>query len=65
MVKTVNYTIPASWLSYLINSDPSGIEDDEVSEADAFIQCEMSNNNYTHLSATATEGESYFKHYSN
>lgn len=30
---TVTYTAPSAWASYWINADPSGLEDDEISEA--------------------------------
>lgn len=34
---TVTYTAPSYWASYLINGDFSGMEDDEIATADAFL----------------------------
>jgi hypothetical protein len=35
---TLTATAPAHWASYLINGDPSGIEDSEAKDADAFCE---------------------------
>ena len=34
------YTLPVYWASYLVNNDPSGLEDSEIAEADSFIDRE-------------------------
>lgn len=36
-ITTQTYTLPASWASYVINGDASGIEDDEVIVIDAWL----------------------------
>lgn len=35
-MKTVTYTLPSYWASYLINGDASGLEDAETKEIDGF-----------------------------
>jgi hypothetical protein len=37
MLTPVYYTAPTHWACYFINSDPSGLEDDDIAAADAFI----------------------------
>lgn len=37
MIKTIQYTLPAYWASYLINGDASGLEDGEQATIDAFV----------------------------
>lgn len=32
------YTLPAYWASYLINGDPTGLEEEEIQEVDAFVE---------------------------
>lgn len=34
----VGYTAPSYWASYFINGDNSGMEDEEIKAADAFIE---------------------------
>lgn len=34
------YTLPEHWASYLVNSDPTGLEDDEQQTVDRFVDCE-------------------------
>ena len=34
------YTLPSHWASYLVNSDPTGLEDDEQETVDRFVDCE-------------------------
>jgi hypothetical protein len=36
--ETIEATAPASWASYLINGDASGIDDDDVALADRFAE---------------------------
>ena len=36
-IKTIDYTLPAFWASYLINGDSSGLEDKEAAQIDAFL----------------------------
>ncbi len=38
------YTLPDHWASYLVNSDPSGLEDEDIIEVDAFVESEMKKN---------------------
>lgn len=33
-----NYTAPSCWASYLINGDLSGIDDDDIRQADDFVE---------------------------
>ena len=35
-MKIETYTLPAYWAGYLINNDPSGMEDWEIAEVDEF-----------------------------
>lgn len=37
-ITTVTYSMPVYWASYLINGDASGIDDDEIKQADAAIE---------------------------
>ena len=39
-MKTIEYTLPEFWASYLINGDASGMEDNEQKEIDAFLKNE-------------------------
>lgn len=39
-MKTIEYTLPEFWTSYLINGDASGMEDNEQKEIDAFLKNE-------------------------
>ncbi len=39
-MKTIEYTLPEFWASYLINGDASGMEDNEQSEIDEFLKNE-------------------------
>jgi hypothetical protein len=39
-IETVEITAPSAWASYLINADPSGLEDEEIAECDAWIEAE-------------------------
>jgi hypothetical protein len=34
------YTLPVHWASYLRNSDPTGLEDDEQATVDRFVELE-------------------------
>ena len=42
-ITTVTYSMPIYWASYLINGDASGIDDDEIAEADATSRTTISN----------------------
>lgn len=33
----VTYTLPSTWAPYLINGDASGLDDEEIEEAHAFL----------------------------
>lgn len=55
------YTLPASWASYLVNSDSSGLEEDEIKEVDEFVNNEMKNNSFESFNCTGTSDEPYFK----
>lgn len=35
---TLEYTLPAYWAPYLINDDPSGLENSEIAEIDTFLK---------------------------
>ena len=35
-IQTETFDLPVQWASYFINSDPTGLEDDEQSAADAW-----------------------------
>jgi hypothetical protein len=37
MSRADTYTAPSAWACYFINGDASGLEDDEIDAADAFI----------------------------
>ena len=37
-MKFETYTLPAYWAPYLINADPSGMEEEEIQEVDAFLE---------------------------
>lgn len=37
-ISTVTYSMPAHWASYLINGDASGLDDDDIAQADAAIE---------------------------
>jgi hypothetical protein len=39
-MKTIEYTLPEFWASYLINGDASGLEDSEQNEIDEFLKNE-------------------------
>ena len=39
-MKTLDYTLPDYLASYLINNDPSSLEDNEIEEIDTFIKNE-------------------------
>lgn len=39
-MKTETYTLPAYWASYLVNGDGSGLEDEEITEIDAWCERE-------------------------
>lgn len=39
-MKTIEYTLPDFWASYLINGDGSGLEDNEQEEIDEFLKNE-------------------------
>lgn len=39
-MKTLTYTLPAYWASYLINGDHSGLSDEDKAECDAFMEKE-------------------------
>ena len=39
-MRTVTYTLPIYWASYLINGDDSGLEPGEKEEIDAFLEKE-------------------------
>ena len=54
-IETVTYSMPVYWASYLINGDASGIDDDEIAEADAAIED-------IGLGAPVDVGESEFRH---
>lgn len=36
-LRPITFTLPASWASYLINGDASGLEGDEQDQADTFL----------------------------
>lgn len=54
-IQTETFTLPASWASYLINGDDSGISEEEASECDAFLA------KNPHLYPAGC-GDQYFKH---
>jgi hypothetical protein len=37
-MKTIKYTAPSAWASYLVNDDSSGISDEDVSQCDAWLK---------------------------
>jgi hypothetical protein len=39
-IKSFSATAPSAWASYLINGDASGIDEDDVKQADAWIERE-------------------------
>lgn len=36
----ITLTLPSHWGPYLVNSDPTGLEDDEQETVDRFVDCE-------------------------
>ena len=60
MIKTFTVTAPSHWASYYINSDASGLEDDEIAAADQFI--DYLAKNVPNLSCTDAEDECFI-HY--
>ena len=37
-METLTYTLPSFWAVYLINDDPSGMEDEEIKAVDEWIR---------------------------
>lgn len=60
MFEEYNYVLPASWASAIINSDTSGMSDEEEEELDQFYLEELSQfKNYT-ITLKDMEQEPYF-----
>lgn len=56
-MKTITYTLPAYWASYLINGDASGLDDGEQAVIDAWLAKE----GYPNI--VSCGDESYFSRY--
>jgi len=56
-LSAITFTAPASWASYLVNGDHSGLEDAEQSEADACIKDLIERHGNGHV---VNCGEPYF-----
>ena len=56
--KIINYRLPNWALPYLINSDPSGLSDEEIDKVDKFVIQEIQGC----FNVTMPDGESYFAH---
>lgn len=54
-IRVVTYTLPAYWASYLINGDPSGLEDGEQAQIDRWMRVEQPG-------YPVDCGEAYFAH---
>lgn len=39
-IDTVELTAPSAWASYLLNDDPSGLEDSDIAACDAWLERE-------------------------
>lgn len=57
--KIIKYYLPVYWASYLINNDPSGLNDGEQIEIDAYIEAEVEKNGYSSMVAVDVS-ESWF-----
>jgi hypothetical protein len=61
-MQTETFTLPASWASFLINGDASGLADDEVAEIDAMYD-ETVKQGYLRFEVMSCDGEAYFSKY--
>jgi hypothetical protein len=55
-LETIKLTLPASWASYLVNNDASGITAEDISDADFFMATHFDDGQ----KPSADCGESYF-----
>ena len=62
-MELADYVFPKWALAYLINSNPSGLEDAEIQEVDDFIDNEMERNCYDSFVVTMPDDEHYFSYY--
>lgn len=58
-MKTLTYTLPSYWASYLVNGDASGLEDAEIAEVDAFVKSEANDGLF---SCADVSEETWFAH---
>lgn len=56
------FTLPASWASFLINGDASGLTDDEVAEIDAMLD-ETVRQGLIRFEVMSCDDEPYFTRY--
>ncbi len=61
-LKIIDYRLPSWALPYLINGDPSGIENADVEKVDAFVANQLASG-CRQFHVTMPEGESFFAHY--
>lgn len=59
---TTRYTLPIYWASYLVNSDASGLEDEEQKEIDNWVDNEMEENEYKSFHCIDVSENYYFKY---
>lgn len=60
-LKIVEYRLPDWALPYLINSDPSGLEDADIEKVDRFVAAQLARG-YAQFHVTMPDGEKYFAH---
>ena len=56
------FTLPASWASFLINGNASGLTDDEVADIDAMFD-ETVKQGYIRFEVMSCDDEPYFTRY--
>ena len=58
--KLIDYKLPAWAMSYLINSDASGLTDEEKNKVDDFVRNEINSNGWPQFHVVCPDNESYF-----
>jgi len=54
------YSLPSYWASYLVNKDPSGLNDDEIAEVDDWINGEIKKNELSSFDCVSASDEPSF-----
>ena len=59
-MKIIEYRLPAWSLPYLINSDPSGLSDEEIIKVDTFVSRQLCQKGFDTFIVTSPDKDSYF-----